>query len=187
VTAVAADDTRYCAGAPRFKEVMRHHAKGVAVITAGADMPIGFCATSLASISLDPPVVSFTVGLRASAGVTIETASHVVVHLLAESQEELAHNFAHPGAAKFGPGTRWHRGILGLPVLDDVLARLTLALISHFPVGDHELVIGRVIETEQVAGGRPLVHHDGKFTRLISATAENRGLRQAQSHGLRGP
>ena len=49
---------------------MRHHAKGVTVITAGTEVPIGFCATSLASVSLDPPIVSFTVGLRATSWAT---------------------------------------------------------------------------------------------------------------------
>ena len=51
---------------------MRHHAKGVTVITAGTEVPIGFCATSLASVSLDPPIVSFTVGLRATSWATVE-------------------------------------------------------------------------------------------------------------------
>jgi flavin reductase (DIM6/NTAB) family NADH-FMN oxidoreductase RutF len=163
-----------------FREAMRHHAKGVAVITAGTEKPIGFCATSLASVSLDPPTVSFTVGLRTRSWPTVETARHAIVHLLADSQEEVARNFARPGTGKFAADTRWHRGALGLPVLDGVLAWLALALISHFPVGDHALVIGRVIETGPLAdrpmagevhglvtAQRPLIHHDGAFTRLV--------------------
>src|ERR1700678_4246298 len=56
------DDTTFATGPDTFRAAMRHHAKGVAVITAGAEHPVGFCATSLASVSLEPPVVSFTVG-----------------------------------------------------------------------------------------------------------------------------
>lgn len=162
----SADDSALGVGPSLFKKVMRHHAKGVTVITAGTEVPIGFCATSLASVSLDPPIISFTVGLRATSWATVETARHVMVHLLADSQEDVAHRFAQQDAAKFGPGTRWHRGTLGLPVLDDVLAWLVLALISHFPVGDHALVIGQVIEARNLAHGGPLIHHNGEFVQL---------------------
>ena len=153
-----------------FRAAMRQHAKGVAVITAGVDHPVGFCATSLASVSLEPPLVSFTVGLRASSRATIETASHVMVHLLTDGQADLATRFACRDAAKFGPGTLWHRDELGLPVLDDVLAWLRLALVNCCPVGDHALVIGQVVASWHAAPGtaRPLVHHDGGFVALAT-------------------
>jgi len=149
-----------------FRAAMRHHAKGVAVITAGLENPIGFCATSLASLSLEPPLVSFTVGLHSSSRATIETARHVMVHLLADGQADLASLFGRRDAAKFGPGTRWHRNELGLPVLDDVLAWLQLALTSCSPVGDHALVIGQVTASRHAAAGRPLIHHNGEFAAL---------------------
>jgi flavin reductase (DIM6/NTAB) family NADH-FMN oxidoreductase RutF len=151
-----------------FRSVMRHHAKGVAVITAGEDTPVGFCATSLTSVSLDPPLVSFTVGLRAASWPTVEAARHVMVHLLADGQEEIARRFARAGAPKFGPATPWHRGTFGLPVLDDVLATLAVALVRVLPVGDHALVIGRVVEADHTPHGRPLVHHDGGFVQLTA-------------------
>jgi flavin reductase (DIM6/NTAB) family NADH-FMN oxidoreductase RutF len=153
-----------------FRAAMRHHAKGVAVITAGAENPIGFCATSLASVSLDPPLVSFTVGLHSTSWATIETARHVMVHLLSDSQADLARLFGRRDTAKFGPGTRWHRNELGLPVLDDVLAWLQLAVTHRTEVGDHVLVIGQVTAARHTAAGtaRPLIHHDGEFVALAS-------------------
>jgi len=163
------DDTSFATGPDRFRAAMRHHAKGVAVITTGVDKPIGFCATSLASISLEPPTVSFTVGLHSSSWRTVETARHVMVHLLADNQTDLAHLFGRTDTAKFGHGTRWHRDALGLPVLDDVLAWLLLALTSHLPVGDHALVVGRVIASRHAACGGPLVHHNGGFVPLATA------------------
>jgi len=163
-----ADDSTLGVEPNQFRTVMRHHAKGVTVITAGTEVPIGFCATSLASVSLDPPIVSFTVGLRSTSWATVETARHVMVHMLADSQEDVARRFAQQDTAKFGAGTYWHRGTLGLPVLDDVLAWLVLALVSHFPVGDHALVIGRVIEARNLADSGPLIHHNGEFTKLAA-------------------
>jgi flavin reductase (DIM6/NTAB) family NADH-FMN oxidoreductase RutF len=169
------DDSLFNVGQTLFRAVMRHHAKGVAVITAGVETPIGFCATSLASISLDPPIVSFTVGLRAASWATMETARYVMAHLLSEGQEDLARRFARTGATKFGHGTQWHRGVLGLPVLDDVLAWLVLTPISHLPLGDHSLVIGRVVAARQVADGAPLIHHNGDFVRLAPTCRRRSG------------
>jgi flavin reductase (DIM6/NTAB) family NADH-FMN oxidoreductase RutF len=153
---------------------MRHHAMGVAIITAGVENPIGFCATSLASVSLEPPLVSFSVGLRSSSWETVETARHVMAHLLAEGQEDLARRFAQQDVPRFGSGTHWHRGVLGLPVLDDALAWLVIAPVSHIPVGDHALVIGQVTGTRQIAAGEPLIHHNGGFTRLAAHGADER-------------
>jgi flavin reductase (DIM6/NTAB) family NADH-FMN oxidoreductase RutF len=160
--------TSFATGPDPYRAAMRHHAKGVAVITAGAENPVGFCVTSLASVSLEPPTVSFTVGLRSSSWRTVENARYVMAHLLADGQTDLASRFGRVDGPKFGPGTRWHRDALGLPVLDDALAWLLLALTSHLPVGDHALVIGQVIASKHAAGGGPLIHHNGGFVPLAA-------------------
>ena len=154
------------AGPGQFRAAMRQHAKGVAIITAGTAEPIGFCATSLAPVSLVPAVMSFSVGLSSSSWPTIELARHVMVHLLADNQAELASRFGRRDTAKFGPGTRWHRNELGLPVLDDVLAWLLLAVTCRVPVGDHAIVVGQVIAAQHTQAGRPLIHHNGDFAEL---------------------
>jgi flavin reductase (DIM6/NTAB) family NADH-FMN oxidoreductase RutF len=161
-------DSSFATGSDPFRAAMRHHAKGVAVITAGVENPVGFCATSLSSVSLDPPIVSFTVGLRSSSWETVATARHVVAHLLADGQQDLARRFAQQDTPRFGPDTRWHRGVLDLPVLDDALAWLVLTLVSHLPVGDHALVVGRVAGARQATAGEPLIHHKGGFARLVT-------------------
>ncbi|MEI5101054.1 flavin reductase family protein [Streptomyces sp. PmtG] len=154
------------------RRTLRHHAKGVAVITAGTGRrPVGFCATSVASLSLDPPLMSFTVGLRSASWPVVEDAGHVMVHLLAAGQESVARVFGGPGQDRFGPATHWHRGIHGLPVLDGVLAWLVLVPVEHVRVGDHALVIGRVSGAWHAPDGRPLVHHDGGYTPLSARLA----------------
>src|SRR5262249_15281082 len=139
-------------GPDLFRAVLRHHAKGVAVITAGTGTPVGFCATSLASLSLDPPLVLFAVGLHTASWATMRAAPHVMVHLLGEGQQEIARRFADPAAAKFGPTTRWRRGPFDLPVLEDVLAWLALVPVNRVPVGDHALIIGRVVAAWHTPG-----------------------------------
>jgi len=159
-------DGSYATGVPAFRAAMRHHAKGVAIITTGMETPVGFCATSLASVTLDPPILAFTVGLRSSSWPAVESASYVMVHLLADDQADLARRFGQAGAPRFGPGTRWHRDAFGLPVLDGVLAWMVVAPTCHLPVGDHALVIGRVIATRHAHGRGPLVHAGGQFVPL---------------------
>ncbi|HEU5397944.1 MAG TPA: flavin reductase family protein [Gammaproteobacteria bacterium] len=155
-------------GPDLFKAVFRNHANGVAIITAGSDNPVGFCATSLTSLSLNPPLASFTIDPSTTSWQTVQTAPHVMAHLLADNQEPLAHTFATPGTPKFGPTTPWHRGIHDLPLLNGVLAWLALATTTHLPVGDHVLVIGRVVAAHHEPAGRPLIHHDRTFVRLVN-------------------
>ncbi|MFI2645599.1 flavin reductase family protein [Streptomyces sp. NPDC018610] len=147
------------------RAVMRHHAKGVAVITAHPDPPVGFCATSVTSLSTDPPLVSFAAGLHSSSWSAMRNSPYFLVQLLADGQEELARGFARSGGDKCAPPLAWSRGPFGLPLLDGVLAWLVLAPLTTQPVADHALVIGRVVDAGQT-GGAPLVHHDGRYRRL---------------------
>jgi flavin reductase (DIM6/NTAB) family NADH-FMN oxidoreductase RutF len=152
-----------------YRAAMRHHAKGVAVITADADEPTGFCATSLTSLSLEPPLAAFTVGLRSSSWPAVQAARHLMAHLLAQDQAGLAARFGRPAAQRFAPPTRWHRDALGLPVLDDALAWLLLIPVSYLRAGDHVLVVARVGAARHAPGGRPLVHHGGGYAGLAGA------------------
>jgi len=113
-------------------------------------------------------VVSFCVGLQASSWSTLRVAPKVMVHLLADTQVDLAWRFVRSGAARFGSETRWHRGPFGLPALHGVMARLVLEPVSRTPVCDHALIVGKVVHAEQAVGRRPLVHYDGRFTSLAS-------------------
>jgi len=170
-TATGADDVR---------RVLRRHASGVAVITAGASTPTGFCATSLATVSFDPAVVSFAINVRTASWDTIGTADPIIAHLLGERQEDLAQRFGRSGAAKFAPPTRWQRHDLGLPLLHGVLAWLVLTPIARLPVENHVLVVCRVIQAavDDLAGG-PLIHHAGRYTSLVAGELDKRSGRRS--------
>lgn len=170
VSASSATPSTPSAPSDAVRAALRHHAKGVAVITAGAAAPVGFCATSFASLSLDPPLVCFAVGLHTGSWPTMRSAPYVMVHLLSAAQETLAQRFAAATSpsAKFGPGTRWHHGVYNLPVLDDVLAWLALEPVSRVTAGDHVLVIGRVVAVHSNAAEGALLHHRGRFIALTA-------------------
>jgi flavin reductase (DIM6/NTAB) family NADH-FMN oxidoreductase RutF len=151
-----------------FRGLFRRHAAGVAVITATGDNgPVGFTATSLVALSLDPPLLSFNLSKTSSSWTSVESASHVAVHLLGEHQADLAATFAKSGADRFGPSTAWGFGPYGVPVLEDVLAWMVCRIETRVAAGDHAVVIGAVVEAGYHERHRPLVYHDGGFTRLL--------------------
>ncbi|MEU6354832.1 flavin reductase family protein [Streptomyces sp. NPDC047072] len=150
-----------------LRSVFRRHAAGVAVITArGASGPVGFTATSLSSVSAEPPLLSFGISTTASSWPAISEADHVGVHILGEHQEGLAATFARSGADRFGAPTAWREGPEGVPVLDDVLAWMVCKVHARVPAGDHRIVVAEVRLGDPEGPGRPLLYHQGRFNGL---------------------
>lgn len=167
MTAASGIGTARPASPDLLRSVFRRHAAGVAVITApGASGPVGFTATSLASVSADPPMLSFAIGTASSSWPAIATGDHVGVHVLAEHQQELAATFARSGADRFGPGTAWREGPEGVPVLDGVLAWTVCEVVARVPAGDHRIVLAEVLCGDPGGHGRPLLYHQGRFNGL---------------------
>lgn len=150
-----------------LRSVFRQHAAGVAVITAqGASGPVGFTATSLVSVSAEPPMLSFGIGTGASSWPAVSEAEHVGVHILGEHQLDLATTFARSGADRFGAGTRWFEGPEGVPVLDGTLAWLVCRVAARVPAGDHRIVLAEAVLGDPAGVGRPLLYHQGRFNAL---------------------
>ncbi|MEV0321353.1 flavin reductase family protein [Streptomyces sp. NPDC050658] len=150
-----------------LRSVFRRHAAGVAVITAqGPAGPVGFTATSLVSVSAEPPMLSFGIGTGASSWPAISEAEHVGVHILGEHQLELATTFARSGADRFGAPTRWYEGPEGVPVLDGTQAWLVCRIAARVPAGDHRIVLAEAVVGDPGGAGRPLLYHQGRFNAL---------------------
>ncbi|MEU6097032.1 flavin reductase family protein [Streptomyces sp. NPDC047079] len=167
MTATPGLGTARIAAPDLLRAVFRRHAAGVAVITArGDDGPVGFTATSLTSVSAEPPLVSFGIGVGASSWPAVAGTAHVGVHILGEHQEDLAGTFARSGADRFGAPTGWREGPHGVPVLEDVLAWLVCRVVARVPAGDHRLVLAEVVHGDPSGAGRPLLYHQGRFNGL---------------------
>lgn len=150
-----------------LRSVFRRHAAGVAVITAcGAGGPAGFTATSLASVSASPPLLSFGIGTGSSSWPAVSSAEYVGVHLLGEHQEELAATFARSGADRFAAPTAWREGPQGVPVLEGVLAWLVCRVVGRVPAGDHRIVVAQVLVGDSAGIGSPLLYHQGRYRSL---------------------
>jgi flavin reductase (DIM6/NTAB) family NADH-FMN oxidoreductase RutF len=155
-------------GPERFKQAFRNHPAGVVVVTVDAGRgPVGFTATSLTSLSLTPPLVSFGIGVAASSWPHVEHAVSAVVNFLDAEQEDVARRFATSGIDRFAAPTRWHRlpgG--GQPVLEGVNGWLRVRVEQVVPAGDHRIVVARVEDSWLDEGGSPLLFHNGAYHRL---------------------
>ena len=163
-------------GATRAEDLraaIGHFATGVAVIASrtAAGAPVGATASAVASLSLDPPLVlvCFDRGSRTLAAVREHGA--FAINVLAAHHRDVSTAFARRGAGEELWEVIEHRhGISGSPHLHDALATLDCAVHEILPGGDHEIVVGRVLDTAQgTQGHEPLVYYRGAYASLAAA------------------
>ena len=150
--------------------MFRRHAAAVAVITAShRGAPVGLLATSLTSVSAEPPLASFNVSRASSSWPALAEARHVGIHVLDSEQEDLAALFARHGADRFSAPTSWRSGAHGVPLLDGVAAWAVSEIEYRFDTGNHVIVVGRLLHSGIREEAYPLLHHDGAFTQVRPA------------------
>jgi flavin reductase (DIM6/NTAB) family NADH-FMN oxidoreductase RutF len=150
-----------------FRQVFRRHAAGVAVVTTDAGRgPAGVTVTSLASLSAEPPLLSFSITATASIWPHLRDARTAVVHLLGAAHAEPARTFATSGIDRFAAPTRWHRLPTGEPVLDSAAAWLRISIEHRHPAGGAHLVIGRIEQADLAEHAGSLLYHDGSYHAL---------------------
>ncbi len=152
--------------AAHFRQLLGRFATGVTVLTVrGADgQPAGMTASSLASVSLEPPLLSVCVDHEAELHARIVAAPEFVVNILESAQEALARRFADPHDDRFD-GVGYHPGPDGQIFLDGVLAHIECERFATYPGGDHTIVIGRVIAGD-TGDGHPLLYYRGGYAAL---------------------
>ena len=147
-----------------FRQIFRRHAAGVAVVTTDAGRgAAGVTVTSLASLSAEPPLLSFGITATASAWPHLRDAGTAIVHLLGAGHDELARTFATSGIDRFAAPTRWRRLPTGEPVLEGAAAWLRIEIEHRHPAGGSHLIIGRVRDAAVAAPRAPLLYHDGGY------------------------
>lgn len=157
--------------AEQFKLICRGHPGGVAVVTAqGPNGPVALTATSVASVSVDPPILIFSVSSLSSAGPSILAADSVVVHLLDAHDVDLAKLASTSGVDRFANTSAWTRLPTGEPVFPAVRAWTRAKVVSHLEAGGSTVVAVHALQgqinrgPEHEAG--PLVYHNRSWHRL---------------------
>lgn len=161
------DDERLPIAPAEFRRVLGHFASGVTVVTArDADGPTGFACQSFASLSLDPPLVSFMVARTSTTWPRIARAGVFCVNVLGAEQSALGRGFAVSGSDKFAGVAYGDAPATGSPLLDSVPAWIDCRIHAVHTGGDHLIVVGRVEALGAEEEGEPLLFHRGAFGRL---------------------
>ena len=151
-----------------FRRACGRFATGVTVATVldAGGVPHGLTVSSFTSVSLSPPMVSICLGHGVSLIEMFRAATCFGINILAGSQRHLAERFARKGHDRF-QGVAWTPGETGVPLIDDALAAIECRVEQRIPVGDHDILVGRMVAT-RVAEDAPLLHFAGGYRKLQS-------------------
>src|SRR6516162_1085886 len=152
-----------------FRNALGSYATGVTIITAaGADgKPYGLTCNSFASVSLNPPLVLWSLVLYSSSLNAFQNASHFAVNVLGESQQALANKFAKSSDDKF-VGVDWKPGLGKAPLLADSVANFQCRAANRYYGGDHVIFLGAV-EAYSYSRREPLLFARGGYGVFVAA------------------
>ncbi len=136
---------------------------GVTVITARAPdgQRVGLTANSFSALSLDPPLVLWSIVRKSSSLPAFEAAGHFAINVLAAHQSDMSHRFATPQTDKYA-GLQYQEGFGGAPLLHGALATFECKTETTVQGGDHLLFIGRVHKI-RYGHGEPLIFNAGRY------------------------
>lgn len=147
-----------------FRQSFRRHAAGVSIVTAltpdGA--PVGFTATSLASLAAVPPLATFNMARSASSWPAIAETDRVVIHMLGVRNRQVAEKLAGDNAFRFD-GDHWYPGPHGLPVIKDVTSWMVGRIVERIPVHNSAVVVVQIEQGEVGADDAALLYHERRF------------------------
>jgi 3-hydroxy-9,10-secoandrosta-1,3,5(10)-triene-9,17-dione monooxygenase reductase component len=150
-----------------FRQALGAFTTGVTIVTtvdtAGGD--VGVTANSFNSVSLDPPMVLWSLSRTSTNMAAFLAAQHFAVHVLASDQDALAARFSQKGVDRFA-GLHPERGIDGIPVLDGCAARFECRVAFRHEGGDHVIFVGEVLNFEHWER-EPLVYKRGRFALAV--------------------
>lgn len=147
----------------RLRDALGRFATGITVVTTmGPDeRPMGLTANSFAAVSLDPPLVLWSLSREAPSFPVFERAEHFAVNVLSASHRHLSNVFAKPSPDKFSE-VDWREGLGRAPLLADPLACFECSTHATFDGGDHLVFVGRV-ERFAYRDDKPLVFYAGHY------------------------
>jgi flavin reductase (DIM6/NTAB) family NADH-FMN oxidoreductase RutF len=149
--------------ARQFRDALAQFATGVTIICAqaGDGRYVGFTANSFNSVSLDPPLVLWSLARRSLSLAAFEAAERYTVNVLSSTQIDIARRFSRPHADRFA-GVDYRMGWADAPLITGCVAWFECRHHSHSRAGDHVVFVGEVATCER-STGRGLVFHHGHF------------------------
>ncbi|HUD52637.1 flavin reductase family protein [Parvibaculum sp.] len=156
----------------KFRNALGCFTTGVAVITAQAEgrSPLGITVNSFASVSLDPPLVLWSLDKKSDTLSTFQSVTGFTVNVLREDHRDISSRLAKQGDHTLD-GLALRTGTFnGCPALEEALAHFECSVEARHEAGDHIIMIGRVLHFEYSEDGRPLLYHRGGYQGLAEGT-----------------
>lgn len=156
----------------KFRNALGCFTTGVAVITTRLEgqEPLGITVNSFSSVSLDPPLILWSLDRKSDTLPVFEVAKAFTVNILREDHRDISSRLARQGdhgleglATRIGASN-------GCPMLEDALAHFECIVEARHEAGDHIIMIGRVLHYEYAEDGRPLLYHRGSYQGLAQGT-----------------
>lgn len=151
-----------------YREALGLFASGVTIISGvDGEGPIGFTCQSFYSVSLEPPLVSFSVKADSTTYPRIRDSGRFAVNVLSHHQHHISNQFAKRGTDKWA-GISWSPTATGNPIIGDTLMWLDCEIDQQHRSGDHDIVIGRVlaIGAPGLHTAEPLLFFNGSYRHL---------------------
>jgi flavin reductase (DIM6/NTAB) family NADH-FMN oxidoreductase RutF len=147
-----------------FRAALGMFATGVTIVTARGPQgqPIGLTANSFNSVSLDPPLVLWSLARYAGSMDIFSRGSHYAINILSAGQHALAQRFADRSSDRFA-GLAFREGAGGAPVLEGVAAVFECFNRARYEEGDHVIFVGEVEHCARSEGATPLIFHGGRY------------------------
>lgn len=149
-----------------FRSALGRFATGVTVVTArsAADTLVGLTISSFNAVSLEPPLILWSLSRASGSLSAVRSAAGFVVNVLSAKQADLAMTFARGGGPSPYGGGDWSPAASGAPILKDTLAHFECVHHAEHDGGDHVIFVGRVVRFA-AASGDPLIFSFGRFAR----------------------
>lgn len=154
-----------------LRTALGQFATGVTVVTTRDrdGHPVGLTVSSFNSVSLHPPLVLWSLGMRSGTLEAFQACEHYAIHVLGADQLHLAETFSRRGIDRFA-GLNMTEGLHGLPLLANTVAVFECRNHRQYPEGDHVIFVGEVQRVSCLPGAPALVYHHGQLLQANPTT-----------------
>lgn len=154
-----------------FRQLLGCFPTGVAIITTRAadGRPVGLTCNSFSSVSLEPPLVLFSLRKASSLLQTFCEAEMFAINILSQDQDALSGRFASSKIADKFDSVSWRNGPSGAPLIDDCLVSFECRAYARHEAGDHDIFIGEVQRMSAGSADHALVFYKGSYMMLADS------------------
>lgn len=150
-----------------FRNALGSFATGICVVTAAppGEEPLGMTINSFSSVSLDPALVMWNIQNNSECFGSFEKADKFAINILSSEQLLLSGVYASKGNHVLAP-EHYRLGKTGNAILKGALTSFECRMWARYPGGDHQLLVGEVLEMTTRPTGKPLLFFKGKYGEL---------------------